>query len=379
MSKSKSKKFQIEVFRPGTFTPMVGGPVTYSEADVAAIAESYDADVFPAPVVVGHPTADAPAFAWIESLTYDGDSQRLFATVSDVVPAFAEALAAKAYRKVSMAFFPPNASNNPKPGAWHVKHLGFLGGAAPAVPGLATVSYAGDTDESVVFVNSAGAIRDTASMFRRMRDFMIDNFGLEKADEVLPGWEIDWLDNRADDETSPRYSEKPQTETPEMGDDPKKTAADDAAFAEREGKIAERENNLAAQERKTRLSECDAFCEQLIADSRLLPAKKAETVALLDFVGSQEQTEVSFAGPDHKPGDAEIKQPALDTLKSLLKAQPKQVAFGATDLGDAPGEELKDGKAIANAAKTYRKQQTDAGNDISFSEAVEHIAKEMDT
>ena len=34
---------RIEVFRPGTFTPMGGGDLTFSAADLAAVADAYDA------------------------------------------------------------------------------------------------------------------------------------------------------------------------------------------------------------------------------------------------------------------------------------------------------------------------------------------------
>lgn len=50
----KSISARIEVFRPGTFTPMVGDPISYSAADLRAIADAYDPATAPAPIVVGH-------------------------------------------------------------------------------------------------------------------------------------------------------------------------------------------------------------------------------------------------------------------------------------------------------------------------------------
>ena len=67
-----SDRFEIEVFRPGTFTPMAGSPISFSAADLSAIAETYDVTNHPAPVVIGHPKTDAPAYGWEESLRYDG-------------------------------------------------------------------------------------------------------------------------------------------------------------------------------------------------------------------------------------------------------------------------------------------------------------------
>jgi hypothetical protein len=98
---------RIEVFRPGTFKPMSGDPISYSAADLKAIADAYDPELAPAPVVVGHPDTDAPAFGWIEGLDYDASVGRLFANLHQIEPAFADAVKAGRYRKVSMAFFAP--------------------------------------------------------------------------------------------------------------------------------------------------------------------------------------------------------------------------------------------------------------------------------
>ena len=81
---------RIEVFRPGTFKSMEGIELTYTAADLKAMADGYDYETAPAPVVVGHPSTDAPAFAWAESFDFDATTNRLYATVSEINPAFAE-------------------------------------------------------------------------------------------------------------------------------------------------------------------------------------------------------------------------------------------------------------------------------------------------
>lgn len=133
---------QITILKPGTFTDINGTKVTFTRGDLVAMAESYDATSDPAPMVVGHPKTDHPAYGWIGALRMQGDT--LVAEPSDVEPAFAEAVRAKRYAKISPSFYPPRGSSNPKPGGWYLKHLGFLGGAAPAIKGLGTVSLAAD-------------------------------------------------------------------------------------------------------------------------------------------------------------------------------------------------------------------------------------------
>lgn len=195
---------RIEVFRPGTFTPMQGAPITYTAADLKAVADAYDATTAPAPVVIGHPVADAPAFGWVEGFAYDSQAERLFATLHQIEPAFADLVKAGRFKKVSMSFFAPGQPHNPVPGTWYPKHVGFLGAAAPAVSGLKNASFAGEA--GATFTASFGTGAQSASLFRRIRDWMIDRDGLEAADKVLPPWEIDWLDE-ADEPAARMYAE----------------------------------------------------------------------------------------------------------------------------------------------------------------------------
>lgn len=124
----------IEIFRTGTHTATSGRQLAFSDADLAAIAAAYDPARHEAPLVVGHPETDAPAYGWVTALAAtDG---RLQASVSQLDPAFAELVREGRFKKISAAFYAPDAAANPTPGTWHLKHVGFLGAAPPAVKGL---------------------------------------------------------------------------------------------------------------------------------------------------------------------------------------------------------------------------------------------------
>ena len=111
----------IDICRAGTWRDIAGREVAIDEARLDRIvAEHAAAD--PAPVVVGHPEADAPAYAWIESLRRVGD--RLQATLRDIAPAFREAVEAGRYAGRSIALQGDT-----------LRHLGFLGGRAPRCRG----------------------------------------------------------------------------------------------------------------------------------------------------------------------------------------------------------------------------------------------------
>ena len=128
-----------EIFKAGKHIDNAGNSQEFSAEDVAAIAEAYNTTVHEAPIVVGHPKLDGPAYGWVKSLSANNGS--LVAEFSELEPAFAELVQSKRYKKVSASFYPPNAPANPTPGQWYLKHLGFLGATPPAIKGLAEINF----------------------------------------------------------------------------------------------------------------------------------------------------------------------------------------------------------------------------------------------
>jgi hypothetical protein len=323
----------VEVFRPGTFTPMAGAPISFTSDDLKALAEGYDAEAHPAPAVVGHPKTDDPAFAWAKAFRWDADRLRLLADLGEIEPAFGEAVSAGRYKRVSLSLFTPDAPHNPRPGQYYPKHIGFLGAAAPAVSGLRPVQFAGDEAGVATFeFADATALRDVAGLFRSMRDFFIEKFGLDAADKALPAWTINWVDDAADrgppdHGRMPDFAAAPEAPSPETESDmTQRPAADAASLDARSADLDRRERELAHGDNV-------AFAERLVSEGRLLPALKDKAVALLDGLSpvGAARLEVSFAeGGETKTGLG------ADLLKSLLAAQPA-ISFGALDTGEGPG------------------------------------------
>ena len=129
----------VEIFRAGTHQTMSGQTLTFSRADLAAIAAAFDPQNAPVPVVIGHPKADHPAYAWAESIWVEGEV--LKARLKEVDPEFAELVRAGRYKRISAAFYNREASSNPVPGQYSLRHIGFLGAAAPAVKGLKPAEF----------------------------------------------------------------------------------------------------------------------------------------------------------------------------------------------------------------------------------------------
>lgn len=140
---------RVEIFRTGTHKPMIGPPITFTADDLAKMAASYSEDRSAAPVVIGHPETDAPAYGWAKALVVEND--KLIAEIGDIEPSFAEAVKAKRYMKISASLFTPADHNNPTPGAYYLKHIGFLGARAPAVSGLKRVSFSANEEGVLTF------------------------------------------------------------------------------------------------------------------------------------------------------------------------------------------------------------------------------------
>ena len=95
------------------------------------------------------------------------------------------------YKRVSISAFPPQSAANRKPGRWDLKHVGFLGATAPAVPGLKPVRFAGaaggielnqDNPASAEFAASDELVR----LRREAREYEVEK--LIREGRVLPAF-----------------------------------------------------------------------------------------------------------------------------------------------------------------------------------------------
>lgn len=299
----------IHIFKSGRHTAMSGRALQFSETDLQAIAEVYDPTKHESPLVIGHPKHDLPAYGWVQGLAFsdgsDGLNAGLWATPAQVNPDFADMVAAGAFKKISAAFYSPDAPNNPTPGSFYLRHVGFLGAQPPAVKGLRNPAFA-DEEAGVITVE----------------------FG-------------------EDDSSTPPEKEPTVTE-----EEAARLRAENEAQAAR---IAQLEAQ-AQSERTARLhSDNEAFADTLVADGRLVPAAKDVIVATLDHLATQD-TPIEF-------GEGESKAPLIDALKATLKAAPKLVEFGESATRERASQEDNgttvdsDDAAFAESADPERLKQ----------------------
>ncbi len=331
MSQSKP----IHIFKPGTHTAMSGAVLAFTEHDLAASASAYDPAVHEAPLVVGHPAQDAPAYGWVKSLSFtDGGLQ---AEPDQIDPAFAELVSAGRFKKISASFYPPESAQNPKPGVYYLRHVGFLGAQPPAIKGLKQVEFADDAD-CVTLEFSDYDDMTIAGLFRGLREWIIGKFGQEEADKVMPGYAVQQLEQSAAEELAkeqtemdgtdailptPAFTENPTGDTMAANTTEAINAEEIAALIAENAALKQQQLDFAEQQQRdnaTRLhNEHVAFCENLIKEGRLLPAHKDVHVTIMDHIASS-QSVVEF-------GEGESKSPLINAYKDHLSQMPKLIEF----------------------------------------------------
>lgn len=377
---------QVEIFRPGRHVAMSGAVIEFSAADVAAIAAAYSPAVHEAPHVVGHPRTDGPAYGWVQALGVN-DAGRLCVTASkQIEPAFAEMVKAGRFKKRSASFYPPEHPANPAPGTYYLKHVGWLGAAAPAVKGLVDLGELGAaTDGLVEFAGWDDEVN--AGMWRRMREWFIAQFGTETADRVVPAWEVDALQREAiRDQVTPEpapqvsnppglmaYTEGAPAVTTADPNSPAALAARAAELDARAARITEQEAAQAALIKSARSAGLASFADAMVAEGRLLPAERPAVLAAMQAVPDT-CTVVQFADGDPTKPEA---HPAVEAFKAFIKALPPRVEFGERAKPDGAVQlDTEDPQAIAKAAAAYQFAERQAGREVGMDVAVEHVVRQ---
>lgn len=128
----------FEILKTGKYINSNGKEVNFSQEDLNQIASSYDPSVSEAPIVIGHPKTNDPAYGWIDSLKVEGE--KLIASASKIVPEFLDAVKQGLFKKRSVSLNPNNS----------LRHVGFLGASLPAVKGLADLQFSELPEENLI-------------------------------------------------------------------------------------------------------------------------------------------------------------------------------------------------------------------------------------
>lgn len=375
---------RIPFFKPGKHRAESGDVIEFTEADVQQIVETYDPKLHEAPLVIGHPKMDAPAYGLVQSVEL-AEGGITVAIPHKVHQDFADGVRDGRYSKRSASLYTPQHPNNPTPGKWYLRHIGFLGAHPPAVKGLPEVGF-GETEEGVVSFAVGGDDDGTLQfgdyndarllrMLRGLKNLLLGNAGFAKdaVEEALPEWGFEAATESAlqSDDTDSDFSEGEHTAmTPEqLAQREADIAKREQAVQAKEAQFAEletREQKLTEKEQAARTAEIASFCDGLIADGKLLPAHKDGMVAFMATLPLD-------AAVEFGEGDQAQKKQSLDFFQDFLQTLPKQVEFAELGKGDEVptlrhdfGESVDEASLdVWNRAKAIQKSEG-----ITFSEAL---------
>jgi len=376
----------LHIFKPGQHTAMSGARLAFSETDLQATVAAYDPALHEAPLVVGHPKHDMPAYGWVKSLRFsEGDDDLpagMYALPAQVNPDFADMVAAGAFKKISASFYSPDSPSNPAPGVFYLRHVGFLGAQPPAVKGLRGPSFADGEEGAVEF--SEWSDTDNAALWRALREWFIGQHGLDQADAVIPSYRVQSLERGADAQLQAAMA----APAPAFSDPLSSTHPQESTVTEEEAALLRQQN----EEMRLRLAQMDAqhaeqhraaihadnqaFAEQLVSQARLLPAAVPAIVATLDHLAQAEEP-VEF-------GEGDARAPLVQALRKALEAAPQNVAFGETATRDraagAGGETTAQDHDFAEAdpdrlAQHKAIQTYAANNKVSYAAAAAAVLK----
>jgi DNA-binding transcriptional MerR regulator len=349
----------VEIFRAGEHVSSEGVKRTYTEADLDRIA-AYDRAKHEAPVVVGHPKDNAPAYGWAGRVFREGPL--LKADLDDVDDNFAELVKAGRFKKRSISLYPDGT----------LRHIGFLGAVPPAIKGLKDVAFA--EGEALTFEEQIH-VSPMAKFISGLRAFLDG----PEARQVM----TDQPDNPAGDQTPPAAFQEEDMADAETKKQLDELTAQMAQFSEqlktKDEKISELEKaNQALSAKLDNTSgvilhkDLNSFAEANLA--RILPANKARAVAVMDALAKAGP--VNFAEEGQDPAERN----PLELFKEMVSALPEQVEFrevatkarGVVNPGGLTAE------AMAKKIDVKRAEAAKLGREMSFAEAQSEVLKEQE-
>lgn len=242
----------IKILQAREATSAAGDKVEITQQDLHDIADNYNSEE-PAPFVLGHPKTDAPAKGWVESLVVKGNT--LFAKGKDYAQDLIDKVSKREYTKISSSLHTKDSTANPNPGKLSLKHVGFLGAAAPAMPmGQVDVSDLNADDDAVIY--SFSDIEGD--------DFEFNNEESDMTKKVEDGNDVTALQAKIDE-----------------------------LQAKNEGlqeTVSKHEKRASLRAAKDFSASVDEFCAGAIKAGQLLPAQKDDLAQLLDFANTAAQS-----------------------------------------------------------------------------------------
>jgi len=360
------------VFRAGQHTDSSGNTKKWTTDDLDKIVNSFNPAYHEPPLVIGHPSDNAPAFGWVAGIKRQGDG--LYLKYKDVAAEFKDWASKKLFKKKSIAVYPDGS----------LRHIGYLGAMPPAIKGLPDFAFNdGDRGVAITYEYSDWRMSTLGQIIMRLRDYLVETLGAEKADNIIAGWEVqDLLTPPPEPEQSNSLYNEPEEEgmkLEEVQDLVAKGVAEGIkTFSEAMGKTIKGLEDQVAGLKKDLTTERDRRLRAEFHDFLMAPAMQQRIPeGSREATINQMMTLASAAPVEFGEGDAKTTKPALDVYKDQLQALPTVVQFGEHATKDKVKEQPVDQSALGLAQKAVEFQEAEAkaGRTISMTDAVNHVKK----
>lgn len=394
----------IEIFETGKHTDSAGQEKEWTESDIDTIVEKYNKQKdHQAPIVIGHPQSDSPAYGWVEGLKREGN--KLLAEVKPTVQEFVDWVKQGLYKKVSIALYPDML----------LRHIGFLGGTPPAVKGLKAPEFASsEFSEWIEFRQWTKEERDALKKGAIKGDFAGPNetYPIASPADVADAWQLSGQSKNPDQikvkiiEIAKRFGwidALPPTaiewaKARKIAFKEVTNMDQDVELKETKQKLAEKEkelqqfaevskkkddelsalkSQLELKEKEARLKNFSDNCDTLLKEGKLVPVQKQMIIEFMEIIHNTQEWEFS-------EGEKKVKANPLDKFNEFLKSLPKQV-----DLSEKATKEnchnkekeitLEYGKYDESRMELHKKalQYCEKHPNTTYAVAVEIVSKEV--
>jgi hypothetical protein len=373
------------------------------DALIDQAVSKFNAAVHEPPACVGHPADNKPAYGWVRGLKKGVDKfgNVLLAKFGQVEPTFSGMVAAGRFKKRSAAFYPDGS----------LRHVAFLGAAPPAVKGLPDMAFAEEAGATFEFgdYQTVWSWEAIAALFGRLRDYLIEKDGVEKADAVISQYQIKEISDAAAKEkqeiqnenaaqAQPIYHEKEAgqmdfkefiqklkelvlgAETSAAAAAPAaaaagktfseadltaqvKTATEEAARKEREKVTAEFAERERTTRQDARRKEVTTWCDTQVKAGRLTPAMVKFGIPEMLLAFAEKDEPIEF-------GETKEKATLFDRFKGLIETElPKVVTFNEVAGRDRDtGGQGADGGKLESLIQAKMKETKELSYSAAFAE-----------
>jgi len=341
----------IAIFKTGVHTDSSGSTKEWTEQDLDKIA-AYDPAKHEAPVVIGHPKDNAPAYGWVEALKRDGDI--LYAKMKGLIPEFVEMVKKGMFKKRSISIYPDGT----------LRHIGFLGAMPPAVKGLPDFAFGEEAGMTIEFEENHSPQNNrkeegNMSFWERLKKRLADSgvsfaelFGSETPPTLYTEADIKLKIDAA-------IADAVKSKETEFSEAAKKKEED----------LNKREDALRKKETDAKKAAVASFCEDLKKKGVLIPAMEKLGMGVTEFMSqiASIETTIEFGEEGKKE-----KQTPLEFMQAFLSAMPKAIEFGEVAGRDKDAGAGNAGEKLV--ALTAEKMK--ANKELSYTKAFTEVQKE---